>query len=56
MTNQMECYKSKGKENSKLQCYKMKVLDDSGEIEPEFSLENVVQSCYDFLNEMSQLE
>ena len=43
-------------DESKLQCYKIKVLDDSGEIVPEFSLENMVKSCHDFLNEMSQLE
>ena len=43
-------------DESKLQCHKIKVLDDSGEIVPEFSLENMVKSCHDFLNEMSQLE
>lgn len=43
-------------DESKLQCYKIKVLDDSGEIVPQFSLEYMVQNCPDFLDEMSQLE
>jgi hypothetical protein len=43
-------------DESKLQCYKIKALNDSGEIVPEFFLENMVKSCHDFLNEMFPLE
>ena len=43
-------------DESKLKQYKMKVLDDTGNLVPELSLVYMLEQCHDFLNEMSQLE
>jgi hypothetical protein len=43
-------------DESKLKQYKVKVLDDTGTIIPELSLGHMIENCYDFQNEVSQLE
>ena len=41
---------------SKVKHYKIKVLDYNGTIIPELSLGHIIENCYDFKNEVSQLE
>ncbi len=40
----------------KVKNYRIKMLDEDGNMVPEFSLEPMMANCPDFLNEMSQLE
>ena len=40
----------------KVKNYRIKMLDEDGNMVPEFSLEPMMTNCLDFLNEMSQLE
>ncbi len=43
-------------DESKVKNYKVKVLDEDGNVVPTFSLEYMMANCPDFVNEMSQLE
>ena len=36
--------------------YRMKLLDENGELVPEFSLVHLLENCTDFMNEKTQLE
>ncbi|KAL7528778.1 hypothetical protein ACHAXR_003942, partial [Thalassiosira sp. AJA248-18] len=43
-------------ESIPLKNYKLKVEDEAGDIVPEYSLVHLIESCHDFVSEVSQLE